>query len=142
MRALAQRSSQAAKDIKDLISKSSGEVKDGVDLVNRTGAALNEIAVSINKVSSIIAAASAEQATGVEVNKALVQMDNATQQNSALVEENAATAKKLQGEAHTMDEQVSIFQIDDAGLRPRATGPHADRGKRIPTNEGSLAMAG
>ena len=146
VRALAQRSSQAAKDIKDLISKSSSEVKDGVDLVNRTGSALNEIAASINRVSGIvsdIAAASAEQATGVEeVNKALVQMDTATQQNSALVEENAATAKKLQSQANAMDELVSIFQIDDAGSPSRPAVPHGDSRKRIPTRDRpALSMA-
>ena len=119
VRSLAQRSSQAAKDIKELITNSSVEVKDGVDLVNSTGSTLTEIAAAINKVSSIvadIATASAEQATGLEqINKALAQMDEVTQQNSALVEENAATAKTLEGQAKVMDEQVSIFQIDDAG---------------------------
>ena len=107
VRSLAQRSSQAAKDIKDLITNSNGQVKDGVDLVNRAGTALNEILESIKKVAEIvsdIAAASAEQSTGIEqVNKALAQMDEVTQQNSALVEENAATAKTLEHQAKAMD---------------------------------------
>jgi methyl-accepting chemotaxis protein len=107
---LAQRSSQAAKDIKDLITNSNGQVKEGVDLVNRAGTALTEIIESIKKVADVvsdIANASAEQATGIEqVNKALTQMDEVTQQNSALVEENAATAKTLEHQANAMNERI------------------------------------
>ena len=118
VRSLAQRSSQAAKDIKDLITNSNSQVKDGVDLVNQAGAALNEIVESIKQVAAIvsdIANASIEQSTGIEqVNKALTQMDEVTQQNSALVEENAATAKTLEHQAKSMDEQVAFFQIDMA----------------------------
>jgi len=115
VRSLAQRSSQAAKDIKDLITNSNDQVKDGVDLVNRAGTALNEIVESIKSVASIVAEianASAEQASGIEqVNKALTQMDEVTQQNSALVEENAATAKTLEHQAKAMDERVSFFKL-------------------------------
>ena len=118
VRSLAQRSSQAAKDIKDLITNSNSQVKDGVDLVNQAGEALNEIVESIKQVASIvsdIANASIEQSTGIEqVNRALTQMDEVTQQNSALVEENAATAKTLEHQAKSMDEQVAFFQIDMA----------------------------
>ena len=129
VRSLAQRSSQAAKDIADLITNSSNQVKDGAEHVNRAGKSLGEIVASINKVAGIvsdIAAASAEQASGLEqVNRALTQMDEVTQQNSALVEENAATAKTLETQAKTMDARVSIFRIDgdgSAGNPPR--GPH------------------
>jgi methyl-accepting chemotaxis protein len=119
VRSLAQRSSQAAKDIKDLITNSNGQVKEGVELVNRAGTALNEIVESIKKVAAIvsdIAAASAEQATGLEqINKALAQMDEVTQQNSALVEQNAATAKTLEQQAKAMDDRVAFFRIDSAG---------------------------
>jgi methyl-accepting chemotaxis protein len=115
VRSLAQRSSQAAKDIKDLITNSNGQVKDGVELVNRAGASLTEIVESIKGVAAIvgdIANASIEQATGIDqINKALTQMDEVTQQNSALVEENAATAKTLEHQAKAMDEQVAYFQI-------------------------------
>jgi methyl-accepting chemotaxis protein len=115
VRSLAQRSSQAAKDIKDLITSSNSQVKDGVDLVNKAGSALTEIVDSIKKVADIvagIATASTEQATGIEqVNKALNQMDEVTQQNSALVEENAATAKTLEHQAKAMDERVAFFRI-------------------------------
>ncbi|OYY07457.1 MAG: hypothetical protein B7Y70_14720 [Rhizobiales bacterium 35-68-8] len=119
VRSLAQRSSQAAKDITGLITNSSGQVKDGVDLVNRAGVSLTEIVESINGMTSVvaeIAQASSEQATGIEeINRALAQMDQAIQQNSALVEENAATAKTLEHQAHTMDEQISFFRIGGAG---------------------------
>ena len=117
VRSLAQRSSQAAKDIKDLITNSNDQVKDGVELVNRAGTALTEIVESIKTVAAIvadIANASAEQADGIaQVNKALNQMDEVTQQNSALVEENAATAKTLEHQAKAMDERVAVFKIED-----------------------------
>jgi methyl-accepting chemotaxis protein len=119
VRTLAQRSAQAAKDIKDLIASSSSQVQQGVDLVNRTGASLNEIVESVKRVAQIvteIASASAEQSIGIEqVNKALSQMDEVTQQNSALVEENAATAKTLEHQASAMDERVGFFRVDGMG---------------------------
>jgi methyl-accepting chemotaxis protein len=115
VRSLAQRSSQAAKDIKDLITSSTGQVKDGVDLVNRAGHSLHEIVESIKKVTTVvteIANASMEQSTGIEqINRALTQMDEMTQQNSALVEENAATAKTLEQQAKSMDERVAVFKV-------------------------------
>ena len=117
VRSLAQRSSQAAKDIKDLITNSSGQVQEGVDLVNRAGASLTEIVdVDQERGRHRVGhrAASAEQATGLDqVNKALTQMDEVTQQNSALVEENAATAKSLEQQARSMDERVAFFRFDD-----------------------------
>ena len=124
MRSLAQRSSQAAKDIKDLIVNSGGQVKEGVELVNRAGSALTEITDSIKQVADLvsdIAAASAEQSTGIDqVNKALAQMDEVTQQNSALVEENAATAKTLESQAKAMDERIAFFRIAESGVQARA----------------------
>jgi methyl-accepting chemotaxis protein len=127
VRSLAQRSSQAAKDIKDLITSSNSQVKDGVDLVNKAGAALQEIVESIKKVADVvsdIASASTEQAAGIEqVNKALTQMDEVTQQNSALVEENAATAKTLEQQAKAMDDEVSVFVVDDGAANAPAAHP-------------------
>ncbi len=120
VRTLAQRSSQAAKDIKDLIVNSGSQVKDGVELVNKAGESLKEIVASIQKVAAIvgdIANASAEQATGLEqINKALTQMDEVTQQNSALVEENAATAKTLEQQARAMDAQVAYFKVGHSAV--------------------------
>jgi methyl-accepting chemotaxis protein len=126
VRNLAQRSSQAAKDIKDLITSSGSQVQNGVELVNKAGGALAEIVESINKVATIvsdIAAASSEQASGVEeVNKALTQMDEVTQQNSALVEEATATAKTLDQQAQAMSEQVSFFRLEDDAKTRRSAG--------------------
>jgi len=117
VRSLAQRSSQAAKDISNLITNSSGQIKGGVELVNRAGMALNEIVESIKGVADIvsdIATASAEQSTGLDsIKEALLQMDEATQQNSALVEQNAATAKTLADQSGVMGEQVSFFRTED-----------------------------
>jgi methyl-accepting chemotaxis protein len=127
VRSLAQRSSQAAKDIKDLITNSNGQVKDGVDLVNKAGTALSDIVESIKKVAVVIsdiAAASAEQATGIEqVNKALTQMDEVTQQNSALVEQNAATAKTLEQQSKAMSDEVGVFRVDEAEDERPAAAP-------------------
>ena len=90
-------------------------MKEGVDLVNHAGNALHEIVESIKGVASVIAdiaTASAEQSIGIEqVNKTLVEMDEVTQQNSALVEENAATAKKLEDQAATMNERVGRCHV-------------------------------
>ncbi|HEY6258719.1 MAG TPA: methyl-accepting chemotaxis protein [Xanthobacteraceae bacterium] len=152
VRSLAQRSSQAAKDIKDLITNSNSQVKEGVELVNRAGSALAEIVESIKEVAGVvagIATASTEQATGIEqVNKALTQMDEVTQQNSALVEENAATAKTLEDQSRTMSERVAAFVIDDRSAaaetvrpaakpasdvrRPRLVDPPAKRPAAVP----------
>jgi len=116
VRSLAQRSSQAAKDIKDLITSSSAQVQEGVGLVSRAGQSLEEIVQSIKSVADIvadIAHASTEQATGVEqTTRALSQMDEATQQNSALVEENAATVKMLEQQSQSLDQLVSAFHLD------------------------------
>jgi methyl-accepting chemotaxis protein len=124
VRSLAQRSSQAAKDISALITNSSGQVKGGVELVNRAGSALDEIVQSIKGVADIvadIASASTEQSTGLErVKEALSHMDEATQQNSALVEENAATAKTLADQSAAMGEQMSFFQTDVGSARSRS----------------------
>jgi methyl-accepting chemotaxis protein len=122
VRSLAQRSSQAAKDIKDLITNSSSQVQDGVQLVNRAGASLHEILGSIKQVTDIvsdIATASSEQADGIEqINKALVQMDEVTQQNSALVEENAATAKTLEDQQSAMNDRVGFFRFEQGEEDP------------------------
>ena len=116
VRTLAQRSSEAAKDIKGLILDSGSQVKDGVQLVNKAGETLSEIVDSIKRVTDLvseIAAASKEQSSGVEeINVAVSGMDEMTQQNSALVEENAAAAKTLEEQAIGMTERMSYFTID------------------------------
>ena len=129
VRSLAQRSSQAAKDIKDLIVNSSGQVEHGVQLVNRAGDSLKDILQSIRSVADIvadIANASSEQAAGIDqINKALAQMDEVTQQNSAL--ENAATAKTLEDQSTALDGRVAVFQLDTAGRAAAAAKPAAVR---------------
>ncbi|ACT59850.1 methyl-accepting chemotaxis protein [Hirschia baltica] len=126
VRSLAQRSAQAAKDIKDLIVESSSQVKGGVDLVNQTGEALNGIVDAIKKVADIVAeisAASGEQATGAEeINKAITQMDEMTQQNSALVEENAAAAKTMTDQALDMRERMGFFNVGENTIKPKIVG--------------------
>jgi methyl-accepting chemotaxis protein len=148
VRSLAQRSSQAAKDIKDLITNSNNQVKEGVDLVNKAGTALTEIVDSIKKVAAVvsdIAAASAEQAAGIEqVNKALTQMDEVTQQNSALVEENAATAKTLEHQSSAMNEEVSVFRVSDTDAQRgqgRVDGHSAPATKLSPTRPAAPVAA-
>ena len=131
---LAQRSSEAAKDIKSLIVDSGAQVKEGVQLVNRAGASLDEILSSIKRLSDIvseIAAASNQQASGIEeINGAVSQMDEMTQQNSALVEESAAAARTLTEEiaaraiteAHTEEAEAEFRHVAET-LR-QAEGKH------------------
>ncbi|HWK96508.1 MAG TPA: methyl-accepting chemotaxis protein [Pseudolabrys sp.] len=138
VRSLAQRSSQAAKDIKDLITSSGDQVKDGVELVKLAGGSLTEILDSIKSVAAIvseIANASNEQAIGIEeINKALTQMDEVTQQNSALVEENAATAKTLEHQARAIaaDERIAYFRPRSAAHATDAAKNRADDGVAQP----------
>ncbi len=125
VRSLAQRSSQAAKDIKELITNSNSQVQSGVELVNKAGTALAEILGSITEVAGRIgeiASASKEQSSGIEqINKALNQMDEVTQQNSALAEENAASAKTLEQQSKAMTDRVDVFVVD--GAAPPAQPP-------------------
>jgi methyl-accepting chemotaxis protein len=131
VRSLAQRSSQAAKDIKDLIVSSSGQVGEGVELVNRAGSSLADIVESIKQVADIvgdIANASSEQSVGLEqISKALIQMDEVTQQNSALVEQNAATAKTLEDQQNAMRERMSFFSFGDRVAQPKIITPVVTR---------------
>jgi methyl-accepting chemotaxis protein len=125
VRNLAQRSSAAAKDIKSLITGATDQVKDGVELVNRAGQSLSKIVSSVKGVADLvsgIARASAEQASGIDqVNQALTEMDELTQQNSALVEESAATAKLLAQQAAAMRERVDVFGLSDQTHRAQTS---------------------
>ena len=115
VRGLAQRSAAAAKEIKALISDSAHKVQDGTKLVSEAGKTMEEIVVSVSKVTEIIseiAAASREQSSGIEqVNQAIVQMDQVTQQNAALVEEVAAAAESMDHQAQNLAEAVAIFKL-------------------------------
>ena len=119
VRTLAQRSAAAAKEIKALISDSVEKVDAGNALVSKAGSTMNEIVVAIKRVTDImaeIAAASAEQSTGIEeVNAAVTQMDEMTQQNAALVEEAAASAESLQSQANLLAQSVAAFRFDHSG---------------------------
>jgi len=116
VRQLAQRSAQAAADIKTLIQNSNGQVKDGVQLVNRAGEGLTEIVGSIGKVAGIvqeIANASQEQSIGIqEINSSIASMDEMTQQNSALVEESTAAAHVLSDQAGKLAELMAFFKLN------------------------------
>jgi methyl-accepting chemotaxis protein-1 (serine sensor receptor) len=116
VRSLAQRSAQAAKEIKGLIEDSVAKVGAGSQQVERAGATMQEIVASVKRVTDImgeISAASEEQSSGIDqVNRAVSQMDEVTQQNAALVEEAAAAAGSLQEQAQRLAEAVAVFKIN------------------------------
>lgn len=118
VRSLAGRSASASKEIKTLINESSQEVKSGSALVTQAGKTLGEIVTSVKMVADIIgdiAVASQEQATGIsEVSSAVTQMDEMTQQNAALVEENEAAASSLVDQARQLDEMMRFFKVDES----------------------------
>jgi methyl-accepting chemotaxis protein len=123
VRNLAHRSAAAAKDIKLLISDSVEKVETGSALVNQAGETMNDIVTSITRVTDImseITSASVEQSSGIEqVNTAIVQMDQVTQQNAALVEEAAAAAESMQEQAARLSEVVSVFKLLGVSAPPR-----------------------
>jgi len=127
VRALAQRSADAAKEIKTLISTSAQQVAAGVSLVGQTGSALERIITGVTKVNVIvaeIAVAAQEQASGLnQVNKAVNQMDQATQQNAAMVEQSTAATHSLSQETEELARLTGRFQVarDDAGAVARAS---------------------
>jgi len=128
VRNLAHRSAAAAKDIKLLISDSVEKVEAGSALVNQAGETMSEIVTSITRVTDImseITSASVEQSAGIEqVNTAIVQMDQVTQQNAALVEEAAAAAESMQEQAARLSEVVSVFKLLASQTPPpRAAAP-------------------
>ncbi len=131
VRSLAQRSANAAKEIKTLIGDSVHKVEAGSALVARAGSTMDEIVQSVARVTDImgsITAASAEQIAGLEqINTAIMEMDSTTQQNAALVEEAAAAAASLRTEAHKQAKVVSIFQLEEvpAITRSGLMLPHA-----------------
>ncbi|MEO5337033.1 MAG: nitrate- and nitrite sensing domain-containing protein [Magnetospirillum sp. WYHS-4] len=120
VRSLAQRTSQASKDIKGLIDSSNKQVGRGVGLVTQAGTVLGEIVTGVKKVADIvseIAAASREQSTGLdEVNTAVSQMDEMTQQNAAMVEESTAAAQSLANQAQELLRLVAFFRTGDVAL--------------------------
>ncbi len=127
VRNLAQRSAAAAKEIKELINDSGDKVREGSNLVDESGRTLKEIVEGAKKVGDIIAeiaAAGVEQASGIEqVNKAVTQMDEMTQQNAALVEEAAAASESLDEQGHALQDMMAFFNtgqvLETAVVQPR-----------------------
>jgi len=115
VRGLAQRSAEAAKEIKSLIKNTTSRVEDGSKLVNSSGSILGEIVENISKVSTLvgdIATAAKEQAQGIEqVNNAVTQLDEVTQWNAALVEEAAAASKSMDDQTHILEDLVTQFRL-------------------------------
>ncbi len=149
VRALAQRSAEAAKDIKGLITRSNEHVGMGVNLVGETGTMLTRIVERVGEVSTIITniATSAEtQASSLQqVNSAVNEMDKMTQQNAAMVEQSTAAARSLANEADELAEMVARFSLGAAAPRTAATAPHAlqafSRPALRPQLSGNLALS-
>ena len=145
VRSLAQRSADAAKQIKALIVDSVKKVEEGTRLVDASGATLEEIVTAVKKVSDIIAeiaAASNEQSAGIEqVNKAITQMDEVTQQNAALVEEAASASEDMRAKAADLSRILNAFKLSEddavAELAPDAEGyPANEPQARLPERRG------
>jgi methyl-accepting chemotaxis protein len=146
VRALAQRSAEAAKEIKSLITASSAQVGQGVDLVAQTGKALQRIATQVAEINgavSEIAASAQEQAVGLhQVNTAVNQMDQVTQQNAAMVEESTAASHALASEATELARLMGQFTIGQDNDRPIVRKTAAPRASRpLPTRGYSSGAA-
>ena len=143
VRALAQRSAEAAKEIKTLISASAQQVSEGVNLVGETGNALERIVRQVGEISTVvgeIAASAREEALGLgQVNTAVNQMDQVTQQNAAMVEQSTAASRVLADEAEELARLVSRFKVNGSAAAPVAqrAAPAAPR-----TSERSFATRG
>ena len=142
VRNLAQRSAEAAKEIKALIGTSVERVEAGSALVDRAGATMTEVVQAIRRVTDImgeISAASSEQSTGVaQVGEAITQMDQATQQNAALVEESAAAADSLRTQAAQLVEAMAVFHTgtgSSAAARSRMQDASARSGAPAPSSQ-------
>ncbi len=131
VRSLAQRSAEAAKEIKALIEESTSKVNSGSKLAAEAGKTIQEVVASVHKMAGItgdISAASREQAAGIQqVGQAVTQMDQATQQNAALVEQVSAASASLQDQAVGLSRAVAVFRIDQVAV--------ADAGLRLPEEE-------
>ncbi len=127
VRSLAQRSAEAAKEIKGLIGTSVERVERGTALVDKAGATMTEVVSAIRRVTDImgeISAASSEQSQGVsQVGEAITQMDQATQQNAALVEQSAAAADSLKTQAGQLVDAVAVFRLSDNATRHNSSAP-------------------
>lgn len=155
VRALAQRSADAAKEIKSLISTSTSQVEAGSKLVTETGSALSRIVGRVNEISTLIlnisSGADAQARSIGEINNAIAQMNDTTQQNAAMVEESTAAVHSLSGEATAMTKTMARFKLG-AGIDVRAelekTVPHAFKepgkqtSRQLGASGGRLAVVG
>ena len=141
VRALAQRSAEAAKEIKTLISNATREVETGAELVTASGVALEQIVAQVAQINAIVtqmAASTKEQAVGLgNVNQTVVQMDQVTQQNAAMVEEATAASHALVEEMQRLNQLVGRFQIDEGDTAATAEG-RAE--KRMAVGNGNVAQ--
>ena len=137
VRALAQRSAEAAKEIKGLISESSRQVAAGVDLVGQTGQALKRIVeevAEINDLVSQIAASAEEQSIGLqEVNTTVVQMDQVTQQNAAMVEQSTAASRQLADETTNLQALIGRFNYGEVATLATSRAPSRPAARPAPT---------
>jgi methyl-accepting chemotaxis protein len=146
VRALAQRSAEAAKEIKGLISNSSRQVSEGVKLVDQTGEALRRIVQQVEQIGALvteIAGSAQEQSIGLaEVNTAVNHMDQATQQNAAMVEQSTAASHALKGETAELRRRLAEFRIGDVDAAPaRGQAPTRIQAHAAPTTAPSRASA-
>jgi len=145
VRNLAGRSATAAKEIKELIEDSVGKVEEGSELVNHSGETLKEIMASVTKVSDIVSeitAASEEQSLGIEeMNRAITQIDEVTQQNTALVEEVAAASEATGDQAADLERQIMFFDVGNGAGSARASAPRAPAG-RAPSRSAAPSIPG
>jgi methyl-accepting chemotaxis protein len=137
VRSLAQRSAQAAREIKALIADSVDKVEDGARLVNEAGQTMEDVVSNFQKLSALvteIAEASTEQSSGIEqVTQAVGQMDEVTQQNAALVEEAAAAAESLEDQSRSLVRSVAMFRLNaGSGQMPAAMPVVPDNVARLP----------
>ncbi|AON53495.1 methyl-accepting chemotaxis protein [Herbaspirillum seropedicae] len=145
VRALAQRSSSAAKEIKELIMHSVDRVQAGSELVGQAGDTMSDVINAVQRVTDImseISAASNEQSAGIDqVSHAVTQMDEATQQNAALVEQASAAAKSLEQQAQALMQEVAIFRVNGAGPTVKPPAAAASRATVKPAAKPAMKPA-
>jgi len=146
VRSLAGRSAKAAKEIKDLIQDSVRKVTDGSLLVTQSGQTLEQIVLSVKKVSDIvaeIAEASREQSAGIEqVNKAVMQMDEMTQQNAALVEQATAASQSMADQARDLTAMMEKYQVSESSSAPKVARPEATHSTQPERRTATRAFTG
>jgi len=146
VRALAQRSAEAAKEIKTLIAASAAEVEQGVDLVGQTGVALSDIVRKVSEIDSLISAIASdakEEATSLtEINTAINQMDQTTQQNAAMVEEATAASHQLRRESEALMRAANSFETSRSKTLPAGRSNSTVPGQTRPMKKNAANQRG